>query len=375
MRITRRRTLALLIGPALLVSAAGARAQDAAAPAAKDGKAGKAGKAPKEPKPQGETKVPKLFQSESPLALTLTLNVKQIRRDKGENPPWRPATITYTDSANKPAEIPLRVRTRGIWRLKTCTFPPLRMNFSGKDTKHTLFDDLEKPKLVNYCKDLDEYNQYILRELQLYRVYQLLTPISHRVRLAKIAYIDSASKKREAERYAIIEEDPDQLANRLSGQLLKTNGAGVADFEPPQLALTYLFEYFIGNLDFSFMGLHNTELLLTSNGQLFPIAYDFDFAGAVNTPYAAPPPNYGIRSVRERKFIGPCGVAEEYPKAVALFQQKKDAIYALYRDEVGQLMDRESVGETLRYFDEFYEAIKSPRDVQRNIIDRCVGPH
>jgi hypothetical protein len=375
MRSLRRSALAFLVGPALLVSSSPARAQDAAAPPPKAGKAGKADKPPKTPKPQGETKVPLLFQSETPLALTLTLNVKQIRRDKGENPPWRQATLTYTDSANKPAEIPLRVRTRGIWRLKTCSFPPLRLNFSDKSTKHTLFDDLEKPKLVNYCKDLDEYDQYILRELQLYRIYQLLTPVSHRVRLAKVTYLDSASKKREAERWAIIEEDPDQLANRLSGQLLKTKGASVDDFEAPQLALTYLFEYFIGNLDFSFMGLHNTELLLTTNGQLFPIAYDFDFSGAVWTPYASPPPNYGIRSVRERKFVGPCGVAAEYPKAIALFQEKKDAIYALYRDDIGKLMDRESVGETLRYFDDFYETIKTPQAAKRNLIDRCVGSH
>jgi hypothetical protein len=374
MRTLRRRASALLVGSALLAAPSLARAQDVAAPPAKGGKPGKDGKAPKPPKPQGETKVPTLFQSESPLKLTLTLNVKQIRRDKGENPPWRQATLSYTDSANKAVEIPLRVRTRGIWRLKTCTFPPLRLNFSDKETKHTLFDDLDKPKLVNYCKDLDEYDQYILRELQLYRIYQLLTPISHRVRLAKITYLDSASRKREAERWAIIEEDPDQLANRLSGQLLKTKGASVADFEAPQLALTYLFEYFIGNLDFSFTGLHNTELLLTTTGQLFPIAYDFDFSGAVWTPYATPPQNYGIRSVRERKFVGPCGVAAEYPAAIALFQQKKDAIYALYRDEVGKLMDSESVGETLRYFDQFYETVKTPQAATRNLIDRCVGP-
>ena len=49
--------------------------------------------------------------------------------------------------------------------------------------------------------------------------------------------------------------------------------------------LAFLFEYFIGNTDFSFNGLHNGELVLRPNGApLTPIGYDFDFSGAVNAP-------------------------------------------------------------------------------------------
>jgi hypothetical protein len=61
----------------------------------------------------------------------------------------------------------------------------------------------------------------------------------------------------------MIIEDPDQLANRLMAKPVKTKGAGAADMEPKELALAYMFLYFIGNLDFSFNGLHNTELLGT----------------------------------------------------------------------------------------------------------------
>jgi len=361
----RRTALASLVGLAILTAGSVAGAQDTTA----HGKP----KGSKEAKPAGETKVPRLFRSESPLALTLTLNVKQIRRDKGTTPPWRSGTLSYTDSASKLVEVPLRARTRGIWRLKQCVFPPLRLNFSGKETKHTLFDDLYKPKLVNHCKDTDQYEQYILQELQLYRVYQLLTPVSHRVRLAKLAYVDSASKKREAERYAILIEDPDMLATRLSAKRLETKGAEPADFEAPQLALAYLFEYFIGNLDFSFNGLHNTELLLTENGLVLPVAYDFDFSGAVNTSYATPPPAFPVRSVRQRLFMGPCAVKDEYPAALARFMEKKEAIYALYHDDIGKLMDPKAVRETLGYFDEFYDELKTPQSA-RGLFDHCIRP-
>src|SRR5690242_4488879 len=325
----------------------------------------------KEKEPKAEKEVPLFFRSEAPLAMTLTTNIKQIRKDKGENAPWRWATLTY-DSAGKPAQMPVKIHTRGIWRLRNCTFPPVRLNFSGKDTKGTLFHDLEHPKLVSYCRDTDPYEQYILQEYQLYRIYQLLTPVSHRVRLVKLAYVDSASQKKEAERYAIIVEDPNQLASRNLAKIVKIKGAGPGDLEGKELALAYLFEYLIGNLDFSFNGLHNTELLATTDGRMLPVAYDFDFSGAVNTSYATPPPDYGVPNVRTRKFMGYCELQDEYPGALAVLQEKKEAIYALYHDEIGKLMDQGVVRETLNYFDDFYKDVRTPNDAKRNIFDRCI---
>lgn len=317
--------------------------------------------------------VPPLFQREAPLAVTFTTNLDQLRGDKGATPPWRAATLTY-DSAGTPVHIPVRARTRGIWRLKNCSFPPVRLKFSGKASRNTMFDQLDEPKLVNYCRDNDDYEQYVLQELQLYRIYRLLTPISHQVRLLRVSYADSTSGKADVTRYAFITEDPGELAKRLGGMRIKTEGAGPTDFEPKQLALAFLFSYMIGNTDFSFNRLHNTELLTLPTGELLPIMYDFDFSGAVNARYATVPPQLGIRTVRERLFRGYCSLVPELPGAIGLFQQKKDSIYALYADEIGRLMNPRVVKETLAYFDEFYETIADPRQTERHIIGRCVGP-
>ncbi|HEX3866709.1 MAG TPA: hypothetical protein VHV78_08155, partial [Gemmatimonadaceae bacterium] len=97
--------------------------------------------------------VSKFLEDSDPLVVTLTLNIKRIRADKDSNPPQRAATIAYTPAGGSPVTVPLRVHTRGIWRLKTCEFPPLRLNFSNATTKQTVFHGLDKPKLVNYCRD------------------------------------------------------------------------------------------------------------------------------------------------------------------------------------------------------------------------------
>ena len=161
LRASPRFTLALLAA-GLLASTTSipARAQDAA-------KKEKSDSAKKAKDPKGEKKVPTLYTSETPIALTFRTNIKQIRKDKGETPPWRWATLSYQDSANKTVDVPVKVRTRGIWRLKHCEFPLLRLDFDGKVAKHTLLDKLGKPKLVSYCRNHDQYEQYVLQELQL----------------------------------------------------------------------------------------------------------------------------------------------------------------------------------------------------------------
>ena len=327
------------------------------------------------PKKEADTTTPPLFTSATPLAVTFTTNLRQLRGDKRETPPWRTATIAYAGSDGKAVTLPIKVKTHGIWRLAHCDFPPLRFNVSNKDAKGTLFNDIQKPKVVNICRDRANYEQLLLQEMQLYRIYQLLTPISHRVRTLRMTYVDSASAKEDAVRYAFLFEDPDELADRMGGKMLKTKGAGPDDLDPGQAAIVYLFEFMIANTDFSFNGLHNGELIQKPDGSLLlPVAYDFDFSGAVNAPYATVDPRLAVKRVRDRLYRGYCMLKPEIPAAIALFQQKKDAIYALYRDDTGKLLEDRIVRETLEYFDEFYDTIKSERDADRGMLRSCLGP-
>lgn len=317
--------------------------------------------------------VPAFFQSQDPIEVTLTTNIGKIRGDKSDNSPWRPATLSYKTTDGNLVTVPLKAHTRGIWRLKMCEFPPLRLNFSGQTSKGTIFAKLDKPKLVNYCHDMDTYEQYILQEYQLYRIYQLLTPVTHRARLLKIVYADSADGKVRARRYGFILEEPSAVAARLGGKMMVQKGARPGDLDSFQDALFGVFEYFIGNTDFSEAGLHNVELFFNSDGVVMPIAYDFDFSGAVNARYATVDPSLSIPNVRQRLFRGYCTDAESYGKAFAVFNEKKPEIYALYNDSIGKLMDRGTVKETLRYFDEFYDTINNQRAAKRSIIESCIG--
>src|SRR2546423_11950643 len=92
-------------------------------------------------------RAPAFFESLDLIEVTLTTNIGKIRGDKGDDPPWRPATLTYKGTDGSDVNVPLKARTRGIWRLKRCDFPPMRLNFSGETSKGSIFHRLDKPKL------------------------------------------------------------------------------------------------------------------------------------------------------------------------------------------------------------------------------------
>jgi len=336
---------------------------------------GKTKKAKKEPPAQVDLvphEAARIFTAEDPLQFTLTANFGRLRKDKKQDAPWRDATISIAASTGANVVVPLKVKTRGIWRLHYCDFPPLRLDFVKSTVKHTLFTKLDKPKLVTHCRDNDDFEQYLLQEMQLYRVYNLLTPYSHRIRLAHVTYADSGSGKTVATRYAFLEEEPQAVAHRVGGLLIKQQGAGASDLDPKGAATFAVFQYMIGNTDWSVAGLHNVELI-TSDSVHVPIAFDFDFSGAVNARYATVDPSLSIRRVRDRLYRGYCLPDAVFAPVFDLFKAQKDSIYALYRDPIGRLLKGDRAKETIEYFDEFYEVIQDKGQAKRAMLDRCIN--
>lgn len=319
------------------------------------------------PKPH---ELQKLFSNDSVVRFTLTTNFRALTRVRSGEARYQSARLTYGDTGAAPITIPLRVRARGHWRRANCDMPPLLLNFWTDSSRKTLFARVDRGRLVVHCRNDATYDQYVLQEFQLYRIYNLLTPLSHRARLARVTYVDSASGRQLAVRNGFILEDDDDLAARNGGKQTELKGAKVGDLDPYTDALVGLFQYMIGGTDWSVAGLHNIQLVRLADGSAHAVAYDFDWSGAVNASYAKPDARLPISSVRQRLFRGYCAPPAEFARAVALFNEKKPAIYALYTDQVGRLMDPAVARRTREYFDDFYETINDPRRLA-DLIRSC----
>lgn len=322
---------------------------------------------------QGEApRIHPFFERIDPVRFTLTLDINLLKRDTADEAPTRDAMVAFRDSAGGMVTMPVRVRTYGRWRLTHCDFPPLRITFPDSQPAGSPFVGLPRARLVSFCKDHPAYEQYILQELQLYRVYQLLTPYGHTPRALHVTYVDAPSRRTRTTRYAFFIDEREAVASRMQSALLRARGAVASDLEPFHRTLMGVFQYLIGNTDFLVAELHNAYLLGTAQGETIPVPYDFDYAGAVNTVYAAPNPILGIRSVRQRHFRGFCADSVTFARVFALFNEKRPAISALYDDPVGKLLRLDVATDTKRYFDEFYRTINTPELARTEIIDRCL---
>jgi hypothetical protein len=324
--------------------------------------------AAKDPKPYNP---PPMFTDAKPIEFTLVAPFGKLRRDRQEQTEWRAGEILFKADSG-PGRVPVRLRTRGIWRKKNCEIPPLMMNFTNDSTKKTPFARLDRARFTLHCRNNDDYEQYVLQEFNLYRVQRLLTPWSYDVRLARVTYIDSEKKDTLMTRWAFFSETDEAFVARHGVKLVTTQGAGPSDVDPETSAFYGVFQYFVGNSDFSIRALHNAVLVLKDN-EHFPVARDFDWSGAVNARYAVPNAVLKIRSVSERIMRGFCVPPETFEKTFALFREKKDAIYGLYRDPLMAPLKPTVVANTVKYFDEFYETINDPRRAKRAIVDACLG--
>jgi len=314
-----------------------------------------------------------LFATPEPLVFTLATDLRSLLRDRGADRAEHGATLRYLAAGGDTVSLDVDVRTRGIFRLKQCAFPPLRLDLPASRVDGTTFAGQDKLKLVTHCRSgRSPYEQNLLQEYLLYQIFNVLTERSFRARLARVTYLDTTRRAEPLTRYAVLLEAEDELARRLGATVVESANVHDLLIEPEHLTLVAVFQYLIGNTDWSIWGLHNITIVRDTAGALFGLPYDFDFAGVISAPYATPPPQLPIRSVRDRFYRGYCQPDTLLESVLARFRAAQDSIYALYRS-VPDLSARE-VRQALDYYDAFYRTINDPAAVRREFVRGCRRP-
>ncbi|MBT8136170.1 MAG: hypothetical protein KJO54_04045 [Gammaproteobacteria bacterium] len=319
-----------------------------------------------------------LFASDEPLQVTIEAPLRGLARDTDPAPEYRPAKFSFVDAAGVQQSFDIGIRPRGKNRRKkeVCDHPPLRLNFRGGQVKDTLFDNQDKLKLVVRCRRGASFEQYVLQEYLVYRLYNLLTEHSFRVRLLDVTFIESGGKGKPRTSPAFIIEDRRHMAKR-GGYKYRTPES-IQRFELDESSSTLLgvFQYFIGNTDWSMLSgpddhcCHNSVLIAEKNKEPYiPVPYDFDYSGIIDTPYAVPAKSAKVKTVRQRAYRGFCKPQPVLDKALDRFREQKQAIYDLYNNQPG--LSSGTLKKTIRYLDEFYATIDEPKKLEKYIVGRC----
>jgi hypothetical protein len=307
-----------------------------------------------------------LFASAEPLAITLVADFKKINKDRDPNSkvPY-PGTLRLGDTS-----IRMTLNARGHLRRmsRTCDYVPLRVAFARKDVKGTLFARQDALKLVVQCAGGGEYAQFILKEHLAYRMFNVITPRSFRTRLAEITYVDGVTGKTMGKRAGMFLEDESSVARRMEGRIVQLPRLRFDDLDADSLMPMMIFEYMIGNTDYSIYALHNVRIVQRPDKSLHPIPYDLDVSGLVKPPYGIPARALMLKSVTDRLYRGPCRPQSAVDPYVANFVAKKDVVRALPDSLPG--IDRTVRDEARSFIDSFYSSIDSPKDV-RGLFVNC----
>ena len=132
-----------------------------------------------------------------------------------------------------------------------------------------------------------------------------------------------------------------------------------------------VFEYLVGNTDWSVQYLQNIKLLAPDSSAVpATVPYDFDLAGIVDAPYAKPAEELDMNSVRQRRYRGYCIYdMKKFEPVIALYNRLKKDIYSIYTG--CPLLDEKYKKATVKYLDEFYATINDPKKWQKDFTYPC----
>jgi hypothetical protein len=321
-----------------------------------------------------DEKTTPLFREDTTLEISIVGPIGKIAREADTSTKAYPATIYVGDET-----LGLELSARGKSRRKkeNCRFPPLRISFTDKPGEHSPFYKQKQLKLVTHCNRSERADQILLREYAAYRLFNLVTPKSLKVRLANVTYLDG--DRLVDTRPGFLIEDADDAARRLGMKEVDIGDIPVNALNQADAARFALFQYLIGNTDWAMiMGpdpqncCHNSKLLgmeSSSTTSLTPVPYDFDNAGIVDAPYAYPNAELRSRSVKDRIYRGFCRFNELIPNEAEYLR----GLRAKMEAEIGAVpgLTSKTREKMIDYLASGIEDIEDEDSINRKLLRRC----
>jgi len=316
-----------------------------------------------------------LFDHDGVLDVTLSGPLSRTIRSRSDREEF-PFVLTVDGM-----DVNVNARLRGHSRVRLCRFPPLRLRFDQDAAGAALLAGLGRVKMVTHCKTGDtRAEDSMLSEYAAYRLFNRISDKSYRVRLLRVTYIDTDGKLKgldDRAYFAFLIEPDELLAARLGSRIIKPAGVPYPKLDPRQTALMSLFQYAIGNSDWSFVTARSEETcchnvdLVESEGRWQPIPYDFDQAGFVAAVYKG---SYRTNQTARRRYGGYCRSSME---SIAAALDEITSLEASLQELVRSVpfRDPDTVERRAGYLNEFFAAARDRQTLLEELESTCIGRH
>jgi hypothetical protein len=331
-----------------------------------------------------EQKSPLLFESDAILELAMPVDFETLcRPSQDPDCDFVAFPLEYRADDGNWQALSVELRRRDGWRAQhtNCRIPTLFIRFPPESAQGTPFEGLSTLALTSHCgkgivveggRSIElpsDFEPYVINEYLGYRLYNVLTEASLRVRLARIRYSDPDNPRLSITRDAFFAEHFDSLARRNGAELVPEGQFDATRLDAEAAARLALFQYMIGNTDWSIERQDNVVILQMEDGHQVPVLYDLDQSGLVNPHYAKPAAGLPIRTVRQRFFQGYCHPDFDWDALFGLFIGSESEIKTVLSRVPGlRRGDRRIAGV---YLDEFFDTLVRLEDRERLIVNGC----
>lgn len=302
-----------------------------------------------------------LFKEESILDIKLAFDIETFMKDKPEEE-YLDAEITIYVGETDSIFEEIKVSARGNYRRRTCDFPPIMLNFKGAKTGYPDLDDLGKVKLVSHCMPGEDYQTYVMREYLAYKIYNIITDYSFRVRLINISYYDIKDRSLYANnKIAFILEPVDLLEERFGEDEIEDIEITDKAVKNDIVLKLSTFEFLIANSDWSIPMAHNLKIFGDENSlsNAIVVPYDFDYSGWVNTHYSVAREDLGLKDIRDRAFLGPCRSEAEWREVLDYYLEMENKIIDMIKDF--EYLKGYERNDLVRYVRSFYRLYRNDK--------------
>ena len=306
-----------------------------------------------------------LFNNQDILKIKLSYSNAEMRMDTDDTT-FIKVNLEYNND-NKWESLNVNLRARGNFRRSKCYFPPIKMRIKKSSAKGTLFEGNKNLKLVMPCLLRKEKNDNILQEFIAYKFYEKISPYYFKTRLVDIEFTEIKKKKTEVHKLiGFLIEDDKRVADRFEGKSFERyiHPKAMDDMTSVQNSI---FQFMIGNTDFSVAYQHNGKLLY-ANKKIHPLPYDFDLCGLVDASYAIVNSTLGISSVRDRKYRGFKRDESLLEKVRDQILSKKNEFYQIVDNQKSKFEIPSEFESTNEFLTSFFDIIEDDKSFKKEVL-------
>lgn len=314
-----------------------------------------------------------LFTDQQILPIKLAYSIKEVKKNTNDST-YIPSALSFLSPDDSWQSLPVGLRARGNFRRDNCYYPPIRIKLEKEAVKKTYFEGHKRLKLVLPCQLIKSSNDDIVKEFMAYKIYEIISPYHFNTRLVQIDFVeDKGNKTRDHVLKGFLIEDDKVLAKRFNGKIIERS---VHPLQQDAICSVQndIFQYMIGNTDFS-TAFHHNEMLLFIDNKAIPVPYDFDMSGLVDASYAivsqSENQSLDITSVKQRLYRGFKRDAQSLQRVREEYLNNKDAILQIVDGLALHFEDPREHAKCRQYILEFFEVLANEPSFKKEIVDKA----